>query len=317
MKITSLIITYNSPISKSATLQSILDAELDNIELTICIWNNGPKKLDDDDILKYLDSCKNKNITVYVFQDLRNISLAIIYNKIIKKFDFDFIAILDQDSTLKSNYFQNVLTHKEFEFILPQIFILKDNKLVQTHPHLATDSNILIDEGPRSSNITSVTSGLVMAKTLIDKITQYRGYVFEERLGFYGIDVEIFRTINAMIKDNIFINSYCVGSIQHSFASNDPNEFNSPFRYLELSYFKYFARKNFQKKLKITTLWICLRDLIRGKLKLQGALSLIRFINTNTHPRSRIILEDEISYTHSNCHVTKHRHENKNITDNL
>ncbi|GKW33399.1 hypothetical protein [Pectobacterium versatile] len=298
MHITALVISYNSTINESETLQSIINTDLAGTELTICIWNNGPHLFKEEDIHDYIKSCNEKKIKLHIFQDLRNISLSVIYNYIIMKFCFDFISILDQDSKLENSYFQNIKYCDNYELILPKIIINKNKEWIQSHPHSATDADTLINEGPVTCNISSVTSGLVFSKSLIKKIKKFRGYIFEERLGFYGIDVDIFITINTMINNKISVNTYCIGSIEHSFASSDPKEYSSPFRYLELSYYKYYARHNNQKKSKMKTLWICLRDFLRGKIKFYGFLSLLNFMSTNIHPRSKFKILDDFKETH-------------------
>ncbi|MFT8210429.1 MAG: glycosyltransferase family 2 protein [Symbiopectobacterium sp.] len=305
MNVNALVISYNSSISQSSTLQSLLDTDNKDINFKIFIWNNGPNLFEDHDIEEYLEKCKEKRISLSIYQDLRNISLSKIYNYIIKKGNFDFIAILDQDSTINVEYLQNIATHRKSNLIFPRIITEKNNVAIQSHPHSSKDKNILINEGPVTSNMSSVTSGIVLSKDLINKIEKYRGYVFEEKLGFYGIDVDFFVTINHMIEKNISVNAFCVGSINHLFSSNNENEneneneFKSPFRYLELLYFKIFFRETHQKKSKLTTLWICIREILRGKLPPLNAISVLRFAFENVHPRSKLIIKPDVE--EKNC----------------
>lgn len=301
MNVNALVISYNSSISESSTLQSLLETDNSGINFKIIIWNNGPNLFDEQDINDYIKKCKEKEISLHIYQDTRNISLSKIYNYIIKKNSFDFIAILDQDSTIKANYLQNIAIHQENELLLPQITTRKNNVLLQSHPHSSKDKNILIKEGPLTSNISSVTSGMILSRSLISKIENFRGYVFEEKLGFYGIDVDFFVTINHMIEKDIPVNAFCVGSISHSFAFDDEAESRSPFRYLELLYFKIFVRKNHQNKNKLSTLWICTREILRGKLSPRNAIAVLRFTFENIHPRSKFIIARDFEDKHRTC----------------
>lgn len=299
MKVNALVISYNSTIKQSHTLQSLLMADSENINLTIYIWNNGPHFFEENDVQEYINACKKNGTDIYIFQDVRNVSLAKIYNYIINKNNFEFIAILDQDSTVNIDYLQNIIKYRSSDLILPRIVTFQNNSYVQSHPHSSKNKNIIINDGPITSNISSVTSGIIISKHLVEKLVQFRGYVFEERLGFYGIDVDFFITVNAMIDRGIAINVFCIGFIKHSFASNDEVEFKSPFRYLELLYFKIFFRNNHQKKNKITTLWIWFREIIRGKLPFRNALLALLFTFKNKHPRSKFDIESNVKATHS------------------
>ncbi|MEQ9880617.1 hypothetical protein ABRP83_00235 [Pectobacterium brasiliense] len=295
MNINALVISYNSPIADSPTLQSLLKVDSKNIKLTIHIWNNGPNLFEEHDVIKYIRECNEKEIDIYIYQDTRNISLAKIYNYIISKKNFDFIAILDQDSTINSDYMENIIKNHNYDLIFPRIITGKGDVLTQSHPHSSKDKNILINEGPVSSSMSSITSGLVLSKKLISKMEKYRGYVFEEKLGFYGIDVDFFIIINRMIEEKIPINAYCIGSINHSLSFDDEIEVKKPFRYIEMLYFKIFFRKNHQKKNILTTLWICLREILRGKMNIYNATSLLLFIFTNTHPRSKFNIKKHVT----------------------
>lgn len=60
--ISVVVILYNSRLSDSETLQSILSANLlHSIVLTINIWNNGPQKFNNEDIRLFLEKAKKKN----------------------------------------------------------------------------------------------------------------------------------------------------------------------------------------------------------------------------------------------------------------
>ncbi|MDY4373380.1 glycosyltransferase family 2 protein [Pectobacterium carotovorum] len=284
MNITAVVILYNSSLLESETLKSILTNKLNSIKLTLKIWNNGPKKLEDKDINLFLSSCSNLNIKVDIFQDIRNLSLSKIYNYFIKDIDYDYITILDQDSSLSEEFFEDIYD-EEAEIIIPKIFSDINGRVIQTHPYEINNSEKIINEGFISEKIETVMSGITLSKNITNKIIEYRKYVFEEKLGFYGIDCDFFKTLNEMESQPRVI-IYCKNKINHSFALLDPKESKSEFRQIELLYFKMFSRIEYQKKNSISTLWIVFRDFIRMKINFKKAYNLAIFALRKRHPRS-------------------------------
>ncbi|MCV9879040.1 hypothetical protein [Brenneria izbisi] len=298
MKITSIVIIYNSSLKNSDTLNDISKCELENIELDLCIWNNGPSLLNEDDISEFFSICQKKGIGVRIYQNTQNLSLSKIYNFFIKNEKFEFITILDQDSHLPKNYYTNIALYHDADIISPIIFAEKNGVNIQTDPHIYGDINIMIDEGKVDIKIDSVMSGLALSQNGIDKIMSFRGYVFEERLAFYGIDSDFFRIINIMIDNRTPLNIYCSNKIHHSFAMfNIANKKNS-FRIMELFYYKSFIRNEYQKKSKISTIFIYLRDFLRGKIEFYRMKNLLVFTMSNMHPRSKIDLNKKTVPTH-------------------
>ncbi|MBJ7223402.1 MULTISPECIES: glycosyltransferase family 2 protein [unclassified Brenneria] len=298
MNITSIVIIYNSKIQDSETLQSIIECHIENINLEICIWNNGPQLLNENDIANFLSICLEKNIKVNIYQDTRNISLSKIYNFFIKNTSYDFITILDQDSVLPPNYYHNISHHGSMDIIVPKVIADKNGMSAQTDPHIYGDSNIMIDDGPVNVKIDSIMSGLTLSQNAIGKIVAFRGYVFEEKLAFYGIDSDLFRIISMMSDTRRPLNIYCTNEIHHSFAIFNQQEAKSKFRMMEMFYFKFFIRNEYQKKAKISTIWVCLRDFIRGKSSFYRTKNLIKFTLINIHPRSKLEIDDKITPTH-------------------
>ncbi|MEQ9770390.1 hypothetical protein ABRQ03_05930 [Pectobacterium jejuense] len=290
MNITAVVILYNTNLLESQTLKSILVNKLNSIKLTLKIWNNGPKELEEKDINLFFSSCSNLNIKVDIFQDLRNLSLSKIYNHFIKEINYDYITILDQDSHLSEKFFENIYNEKA-EIIIPEIFSNINGTITQTHPYTINNSEKIVNEGFISEKIETVMSGITLSKNVTNKIIEYRKYVFEEKLGFYGIDCDFFKTLNEMeSKQRVII--YCKNKIHHSFALLDPKESKSEFRQIELFYFKIFARIEYQKKGSISTLWVIFRDFIRMKNNLKKTYNLAIFALRKRHPRSIFNIEN-------------------------
>ncbi|POE19821.1 hypothetical protein BV923_18955 [Pectobacterium odoriferum] len=298
MNITSVVIIYNTELCESDTLKSLLACHFENVDLEICIWNNGPSLLNDNDISEFISKCNKKEIRVKIYQDIRNLALSKIYNFFIKNENFEFITILDQDSHLPKNYFTTLTYHQDADIVSPIIIAEKDGVSSQTDPHFYGDTNLMIGEGKVSIKIDSVMSGIALSKAGINKINSFRGYVFEERLAFYGIDSDLFRVINAMDDNKKSLNIYCANKIYHSFAMFDPNNKKDSFRIMEMFYYKFFIRNEYQKKSKLSTVFICLRDFIRGKMDFNRMRNLLIFTINDCHPRSKIDIKTNIQPTH-------------------
>ncbi|MBA0218978.1 MULTISPECIES: hypothetical protein [Pectobacterium] len=298
MNITTIVILYNSRIIESETLQSITDCSLDNISLTINIWNNGPILLEENDIQNFFSTCASKNINVRIYQDTRNLALSKVYNFISKERNYNFISILDQDTSLPTRFFQNIHLHRDRDIIVPIIIAEKDGILVQNYPHVYGDDETLINEGKVKVRINSVMSGITLSARMIRKIVNFRKYAFEERLAFYGIDSDLFRTINLMLDSGIPIEIYCINNVHHSFAIFNPEEATSSFRNMEIFYFKFFIRQAYSKKSTLSTLWVCIRDFLRLKNNLEKTKNLIKFTLNGAHPRSKFEIVPDTRPTH-------------------
>ncbi|MEQ9901001.1 hypothetical protein ABRP59_15385 [Pectobacterium punjabense] len=296
MKITSIVIIYNSTLDDSDTLRSILASQTKNIKLDILIWNNGPSILNEEDIQRFLFSCQKKGIGAKIFQDIRNLSLAKIYNFFIEENEFNFITILDQDSILPKDFFIRLNTVGDSDVIVPRIIANKDDKYVQCYPHVYDTPDIMIPEGNIQCHIESAMSGITISKNAVDKIRSFRGYVFEEKLAFYGIDNDLFRTIKTM--ENYKLSLCCLNEIHHSLSVLDPKEVQSDFRIMETIYFKYFIRCEYQKKGVTSTMFIVLRDVLRGKITVKNMINIILFLITKKHPRSKYFISKNKKPTH-------------------
>ncbi|MEQ9876042.1 hypothetical protein ABRP91_19635 [Pectobacterium brasiliense] len=284
MKITSIVIIYNSTLENSDTLRSVLASQTKNIVLDILIWNNGPSLLNEEDVQHFLASCQEKGIRAKIFQDIRNLSLSKIYNFFIEVNEFNFVTILDQDSILPKDFFIRLSTVKDADVIVPKIIAKKNDVYTQYYPHLYDNPDIIISEGHIQSPIESAMSGITISKNAVDKIITFRGYVFEEKLAFYGIDNDFFRTIKIMKDDQLSL--FCLNEIHHSLSALDPEEAKNDFRIIENLYFKYFIRFEYNNKNMLSTLFICFRDLISRKLTINQTKKLISFIIRKSHPRS-------------------------------
>lgn len=298
MNIKLLVITYDSSLEFSETLKSIGGTNLQNINLNLIIWNNGPKFFRKDDVDLYLNKCNSLGISVKIFQDIRNVSLSMIYNKFSVENDYDFISIFDQDSVIPYDFFQNMIEYCENDLILP-IINTDGLEIKSRYPCFTTGDkkNKVIDLGSVSEKITSITSGICISRNLCDSMISYRGFLFDESLAFYGIDVEFFLGLNSLMKSNKKIKVYCAGYIMHSLSCDDENERMSPFRMIELFYFQIYYRRKKQGKNELSNFWIYIREIMRGKIKANYIFPAMYFMFNNRHPRTVIKISADIEPT--------------------
>ncbi|KHN53083.1 hypothetical protein [Pectobacterium fontis] len=284
MKISCVVIIYNSMLQNSDTLKSLTKCKTDGIDLDILVWNNGQELLIEEDINNFMMVCQENKISAKIYQDITNISLSKIYNFFIDNFSFDIVTLLDQDSKIPNDFFYKINNSEKSDIYIPKIIVNNNEKDVQYYPHLYDNPNIVIDEGYISSPVISAMSGVSMSKIAIDKIIKERGFIFEERLALYGIDNDFFRTIKKMSIQKLSL--YCVNEIHHSLSTLDPKEEKSDFRIIENLYFKYFIRIEYQKKSLFSTIFICIRDFIFKKTNFSQMKNIILFLIKKHHPRS-------------------------------
>ncbi|AKD56048.1 glycosyltransferase [Spirosoma radiotolerans] len=182
-----LIVLFKNTIKDSETITSILRQELTKgfFSLKVIIWDNSPTPLSDDD----MDIMVQNNINFsYIFK-AKNEKLSIVYNSIIKDYNFNFILLLDQDSLFPKNYFDTlsniVNLFPNINLFLP--IIKNRNKIVSPGTlmnfkgkHWATEKIGVI----KSKNVLCITSGMLIKKDYFIVNNHY----FDERLSFYGID---------------------------------------------------------------------------------------------------------------------------------
>ncbi|MCQ4444107.1 hypothetical protein NOX22_05805 [Enterobacter cloacae] len=103
MKLTVIVVLYNKIFIESNTLLSLRDCNLDNVR--VVVFNNGPYQLDENEFSE-LSFNKCNNHEIQIMQDITNLPLSIIYNRIIaENSDSNFIMLLDDDTIIPKDYF--------------------------------------------------------------------------------------------------------------------------------------------------------------------------------------------------------------------
>lgn len=193
MKISLLVVLYNSTIDGSVTIKSLLQSMRRFEGFSILVWNNGPKEIARSE----LGGLEALGFDVNFIQDLDNRPLSVVYNSFLKSSGADFNVILDHDSLLSSGYLDFLIglgEKKSSGFYIgvpiisfggiPVYPILKSRK----KKNKASDDEL----------VRSIGSGLVIGSTTIDVMLSRFGNVFDERFALYGVDTTFFMRVQIM-----------------------------------------------------------------------------------------------------------------------
>lgn len=212
-KIALLVVLYNKTIEESATINELVNFNLENIAITVV--NNGPIYIPFDGEL--FESIKSKSYTIKTFTFLGNKPLSEIYNNFIKEnSDIDEYTFFDDDSRPQKNYMRILQqTNIKYDVLAPKILSVSDNKIY----YPLEDKRIIANERFLDAKTTiSISSGLSVSKRTVELISKENGNVFDQRFALYGIDTSFFIRLNRLCKQGENINIYSAGTIQHSLS---------------------------------------------------------------------------------------------------
>ena len=302
MRINLLTVIYNSSLSDSITLKSLLDTKLDNIELNLIIWNNGPTLLEENDINDYLIKSRNRGIATSVYQDIRNLSLSKIYNNFIYKANYDFFVIFDQDSKINLSFFENIYSNSQYALMCHDIYP-QQNEGTHQFPSDYEKKEIITPLGEFTlGNIRTINSGTAISKNLINTLNSIHHYVFDEKFAVYHTDHRFFDLIHDTPQSAI-LKGICIGQMQHDMTCElSLGELSERAR-LEIAYAKMllrmFRKQNPQKQIR-RNLFYAYKMKKKDNLNFISFLKLIKCVITKQHPRSRMNIEKNIRPTNTN-----------------
>lgn len=226
--ISILIILYDKEISKSETIKSLIG--YNNKNISVVIFNNGPKLLSDASII--LDEMRKRFCKVEIIECVSNKPLSILYNDFLltnnssRKF-----VILDDDSIITNSYFSAIISYESVDLIIPRIRSLHDEKV-----YYPIVNKIILKENKKITNskVISIASGMILDRDLVDKFILHGLTVFDENYALYGVDTSFFKRIIQLKSNGVPINIYCMGEVLHSLSR--VNMFDSKFRIMERMY---------------------------------------------------------------------------------
>lgn len=244
MSINILVVLYDKEIDHSLTIRSLYKI---NHDFNLVIYNNGPKPVSfENNFFSYSDK---KNSNVKIVQDLKNSPLSVIYNNFLEGYFFDvadFNIILDDDSNLPINYFENL--NKNIDVYLP---IIKNKNGKVFYPSIngkAVSSLVQVNKG---DIVFSIGSGLIISKHLIEVFCHHKIKIFNERFSLYGVDFSFFRNVIHLKKLGCHVNFAIKSFLIHdlSYDGREMSFFRDKERKLDfiLSYKIYSEDKFFYK----------------------------------------------------------------------
>lgn len=292
MNITAIIILYNSNIENSGTIQSLLTANIKDINLKIIIWNNGPQRLTAQECQKIKNIFNLKKIELSIYEDINNIALSKIYNLFLKSEHYDFFSLLDQDSQLNEDFFQNIVNNNNYDVIVPSIYSAgwrtKENSLC--FPVYHKNHEILDKKTFLMGEIESIASGLTLSHRLITSLVNIKKEIFNERYALYGIDTDFFINLKSL-NDKIY-KGICVGKINHSLDFNlQDRKKISPSRKLEMEYSKVLNKLFHDKKNRLNVFFYLLRKFFKKEYSSSTFLKLLKCLIRKQHPRACISIK--------------------------
>jgi len=179
-----LIVLYKCKVKESLSFISLLESSEYLSNSKLILWDNSPS----------IQSVDVNNISSFQQAEYihtpENMSLSKIYNRVIQENEkYDYMIILDQDSSFSSDYLEKINKainkHPTINLFLP---------LIKSDKTIVSPGNYKIFKGSywkkekygiiNSKNILAINSGMVINFNYLKN--SYKGY--DERLRFYGID---------------------------------------------------------------------------------------------------------------------------------
>ncbi|HBU7566288.1 TPA: hypothetical protein MC761_002867 [Enterobacter cloacae] len=281
MKLTIIVVLYNKTFSESNTLLSLRDCNLDNVR--VIVFNNGPYQLDE---FKFRELSFNKcnNHEIKIMQDITNLPLSIIYNRVIaENSDSNFIMLLDDDTIIPKDYFDFLDNQSDFDIAIPLISSTETNACY--YPKV--DGSIITESGyiSISNELQAIASGVIISKTLSDKVLEFYPDVFDSRFALYGVDFNFFKRLMQIQSSGLKIQFYITTPLKHSLSRLETP--NSNWRYKERLYDVILSQRYYEKnKLKKVK---CISKLLLAnliKFRFKNAYAIIYALIVGMHPRS-------------------------------
>ena len=211
-----LIVVYECKVKESLSYISLLKSSEYLSNSKLILWDNSPsiQSIDTDNISSLQQA-------EYIHTP-ENMSLSKIYNRVIQENEeYDYMIILDQDSSFSSDYLEKlnsaIIKHPSINLFLPlikseQTIVSPGDYKIFKGSYWGKEKYGIID----TKNILAINSGMVINFNYLKNI--YKGY--DERLRFYGTDT-FFILEYAENNDFLFVIDYV---FKHKSALLDRDE---------------------------------------------------------------------------------------------
>ncbi|HCB1195046.1 TPA: glycosyltransferase [Klebsiella variicola subsp. variicola] len=253
--ISLVVVLYGKELQDSKTLMSLSKFEFKFN--TLLVYNNGPSLLSTDNTIVCM--LKNRFEQVTVIEDITNAPLSKIYNFFLKNVKSNSYVILDDDTELNENYIFMLIQNaskQEYDLVIPKIISFDARQYYPISNGVVIEKEGYI-EG--ETNLLSISSGIVLNKSIFRKMLLNDNNMFDERYALYGVDTSFFKKITKNPDVKICISSYLSHSLSR--AESKDNYFRRKERLIDLAistrcYPSLFNYYYFLKKL-ISLLFSC------------------------------------------------------------
>ncbi|HCE9036821.1 TPA: hypothetical protein ACNV5T_001778 [Klebsiella michiganensis] len=251
MKTAILVVMYGKEMLESKTIQGLMSIQNENSRLTIC--NNGPSIIEKNTVI--LNKLNKNHDSVFLYQHPENKPLSHLYN------DFIFsemnvgcsrFIILDDDTNVDVSFFQSL--NKDYDTYHPDIQLPKIISIENGRTYYpVVNQKVILSNGIiplfDGDKLFSIGSGLVIYRSLIEKMINCDMLPFDVRFALYGVDYSFFRRVMLILgRDQKFIVTSSF-SLNHSLSRTSHNDSKS--RKLERLYDVILSNKHYPKKKKL------------------------------------------------------------------
>jgi len=276
-----LVLLYNKEINQSSTLNSLINLESKYPNAKLVIWNNGPKKLGS---LEH-SALSESGYQVDIVETISNESLAVIYNRFMQENKAQKYILLDDDSELSDLFIQDSAASQPEHLSLP---IITSKGKVQ-YPSIDRKRYSSSTELKANSKVTTIGSGLVIGKDVVNLFQQRFSNVFDERFYLYGVDTTFcLRLYQGGLVQHVKL----ISGFEHSLSKleNESTKM-ARFRRIERSYerglkLKYYVPRNKAIFLLLKTGTSVLKRLCVGKRYQVSFIYVLKAFLSGKHYRS-------------------------------
>ncbi|PRD16798.1 glycosyltransferase family 2 protein [Pantoea coffeiphila] len=278
IKIAIVVVLYNKEINESATIRTLVEKGLNNVYLTI--HNNGPKNIAAP--TEFLELLSLRCIVVNVENCIENKPLSNLYNDFIESHaDFDKFILLDDDSEITQSFMDSI-EKDDYDLEIPKIVSRVDNQVYYpiSNGHVITDDCFLDVQGT-----SSIGSGLLFTKRLVNVFSKHNLKLFDENYALYGVDVSLFRRMWNLNRKGEVFKLKTSSSILHSLSRAEGQE--SAFRSNErLIDYAITARRYPTPRLYASFLKRGLKQLVG--MRFREFFQMCGYFISGVHPRSKM-----------------------------
>lgn len=207
-KINLIVVLYNKNIQQSTTIQSFLKNRhlLIDAEVTLSIWNNGPKSVAKE-VNDFVSNLQSTNFAIY--EELSNQPLSFVYNTLINPDTTNIF--FDDDTVITQRYMLSLIAffNSDREVFLPKIISLGQRRYPKVNK-VAVDVDGNLDE----LSVVSILSGIAIKTSLISRLVNHFGSVFDVRFNIYGVDTTLFYRLKSLH----FSGYYVGGELEHDLS---------------------------------------------------------------------------------------------------